>query len=426
LVISSQAFGLIHKYEFGFAGYFDLHALLSIIYFGSILFSLNKFGDLRQSNFLFPYIIIMAVGSYGILFPYFKNFSSLFYAMKEAKEYFNYLAYFSVFLFVREEKEIEWCWKFLMWFAVYFSALEIVGNVTGGSIFKYLEYRYRPEQSFFIKVYFPIFPIIVLSFFLVFYRLAFGKKKIGGVILFFLYSLGILFTFFRAYILSASAAIPVLLLAKRKFKAGFLSLVIIFAFVVASILFINTISGAGNFKRLFNSFIISGIDELYHYKGGALKGRDRATEGRMDLVKLRPWSGWGFLDKDSKVGKSIKTKVGPIGAGEIGFIDKGYLDVVAKFGILGAIIFYSSFLLVLVKLVYLNRFTHSFEFKVRLFSAIGLTLVLLCVQLTHASLTRQFGILPLSIVLALIDREYLLNRMSNQGNQSVHKEGRFR
>jgi hypothetical protein len=425
LFIASQAFGFIHAYEFGFAGYFDINALLAILYIGSILASLHRLGDFKKSEFLFVYVAIILIGIYGILLPYFNNFSSLFYAFKEAKEYFNYLAYFSVFLFVREQKEIDWCWRFIWCFAIYFSVLQILGNMTGGLIFNYLEYKFRPEQVVFVKVYLPIFPIIILSFFMVFYHLAFGDKKHREIFLFFLYSLGILFTFFRAYILSASATIPALLFLKKRIKAGIISILILFALLVTSILFISATSGGRSFTALFESFITSGITELYHYRGGSLRGRDKVTEGRMDLVRERPLSGWGFLDRDSKVGKRIRRKVGLTAYGEIGFIDKGYLDVVAKFGILVTLVFYGTFLLILLKLILMYKEAYNFDFKAKLFSATGLTIVLLCVQLTHASLTRQFGILPLSIVLALVDREYILNKESARVNPDAQERQKY-
>ena len=408
-LIASQAFGFFHEYSFGFSGYFDINSILVIIYITTILFSLKNWKQLGSSIFLKFFVGLFVLWLFGVLYPYFLNFSALFYSIKESKEYLNYLSFFSVYLFLNSESELSFAWYSIQFFAIYFCFLEILYIFLGPSTFSFIQYTWRPEQSAFIKVYIPVFTIIIIFFFYHFYNFILIKHSFYRFIALMIFGLGILFTFFRAYILSTLFSIPSLLFFIQKRIKSLYSIIIIIPVLFTSLLVISLHSTSINFLDVFDSFVGSGIRELYHYEGGSLQGRDAATQGRYELIKQRPYFGWGFLDKDSSMGKKIRKKVGYFsGAGEIGFVDKGYLDVIAKFGIVGSIIFYAIFICIFFKLIKFIRSSEDYFLSSILFAAAGLVFVFIGSQLTHANLTRQFGILPLSIILAIIDKHHYL------------------
>ena len=409
LLTASQVLGIVHEYDFGIAGYSDINSILVLLFIVAIVTSLNYFKDFEKTLFLKPFVIIMLLGFYGIIYPYSNGSSSLFYSVKASKEYLNYLAYFAVFLFIRNQKEIDLSWKFIVWLATYYTIIELAGNISHGYVLSILQYIYRPEEKIFTVVVLPIYTVIIVMFFVsIFKFLIIKKQRIFKIFSLVFYTLGVLLTFFRVYILGATASIYILLLFKGQITKAFTSLIVILFMLSAAVLSLFLYSGKLSYSKIFDEFVGSGVTELYHYEGGSLIGRDTVTEGRRKLIKQRPWFGFGFLDKKSELGIKIKHLVGEAGAGEIGFVDKGYLDVVAKFGLIGCIIFYGAFIIIILRHLRILTEIDSLDFQAKVFASAGLIFTFLMAQFTHADLTRQFGIVPLSIIVALIEREYKL------------------
>ena len=409
LLVASQALGLIHEYSFGVKGYFDINSIIVIISAFAVLASFQRVGDLRKSIFVKYFVPILLLWSYGIIYPWAAGYSSLFYSIKASKAYMNFFCFFAVFLFIRNEKQINLSWTFIGWLAVYYSIFEILGNLSYGYVFSFFQYTYRPEQTIFHKVYLPVYTVMLIFFFLALYHLLFKMKKTRKVFSLIIYTLGVFLTFFRAYILGLCFVIPFILVMKGDKKKAIFSTSILISLIAVSLLILLTLSsGSKGYGNLFHSFVSSGIEELYYYRGGSLVGRDAVARGRKIIVEKKLWTGWGFLDKDSNMGKKLRPFVGAAGAGELGFVDKGYLDVVSKFGIIGCVILYGTFVLVFFRLIGLLKAEKSLDFQAKVFACAGCVLIFLCVQLTHADLTRQYGILPLSIIMGLIDREYML------------------
>lgn len=412
LLIASQALGLIHEYTFGFKGYFDINSILFIIFIFVILISFEHARDLKRSLFARNIALVLLICVYALIYPWATGLSSLLYCIKAAKECAIYVCYFAVFLFIRTRRQVNMCWSFVSALAVYYSLLQFFGGLFHGYLFTFLQYTYRPEQMVFSKVYLPIFTIINVSFFNSLYRLLYRMKTLKNVFAVSIHGLGVLLTFFRAYILATIFTVPALLYFKGGSKKAAIAASTISATILLS-LFVLVSLTPKSYEEVFDSFIGSGITELYHYEGGSLRGRDVVAKGRSELVKEKLWTGWGFLAWDSEGGKKIRPRLGYIGrsvmgGAELGFVDKGYLDVTAKFGIIGCFLFYGSFLGALIKLIRILRLADDAVFAARVFACASLIVLFLCVQLTHAPLTRQFGIVPLSIAMALVDREYAL------------------
>jgi hypothetical protein len=125
-------------------------------------------------------------------------------------------------------------------------------------------------------------------------------------------------------------------------------------------------------------------------------------------VQQSPYLGFGFIDKDSEYGQRVQRLV----AGKtLGFLDKGNVDVVLKFGYVGAATLYGTVAALMVTLVALARRHGRTLLGVRALTVSAVLVVFLIVQPVHAPLTYSFGLLPLGLALGLLDREqWLINR----------------
>jgi hypothetical protein len=305
--------------------------------------------------------------------------------------------------------------------AVYLSVFELAGNVSRGYVFSLFQYTYRPEQSIFYKVYPPIYTVMVIAFFQAIYGLLFdSKRRIKAWVYLAVNGLGILLTFFRSYYLALCAAIPLVFALKGSLAKALKSTAVIGLVSAASVFAIFVISNKQwSLGDTFDSFVGSGLTELTRHTGGSLVGRDIVSQGRMAIAQERYWMGWGFIDKDSEIGRRLGRRLnrGFIGGTDIGMVDKGYLDVAMKFGVIGCVLLYGTTVLMGLRLVRLLRSVADVTFQARIFAAAALAFVLLIVQYVHADLTRQFGVLPLSIILGLIDREYTLRKRKERSAQ---------
>lgn len=409
LLIASQALGLIHEYEFGFKGLFDINSILTILYIFAITVSLRRFGDLRQSNvakYLLPVLFLYA---FGVLYPWIDGSSSLFYSIKASKEFLNYICFFAVFLFLRNENDINAGWKFFILLAIYYSVMEVAGCISNGYIFSFLQYKYRPEQGILTKVYFPIFSIMITSFLLLLYQSLFKKQNKASLILVIVLSIGVLLSFHRAYYLGLCFVVPMILVLNRELKKMLLAVSATVIVLLFSAFFISGLMSK-DISDVLDTYMLSPITELYYHKGGHLIGRDIVAKSRWKLASERKWFGYGFLDKESDLGKKLGLKLNKnwIGATELGMVDAGHLDVAIKFGRMGWILLYGSIFLLSIRFIVLMKRSSDLGLKAKLFACAGTLIVFLCVQKTHAPLMRQFGIVPMTIALALVDREYML------------------
>jgi hypothetical protein len=426
LLIASQLLGLIHEFDFGFAGYFDINAIIVILSGFAIGMSANRLREIRGSVLAKYFIPIVILWIYGTMGPYWRGHSSLFYSIKYSKQFLSYISYFAVFLFLRNQKQVDRSWKFIGWLAVYLSVFEIAGICTRGYVFSLFQYDYRPEPPIFYKVYPPVYTVMIIAFLQVLYELLFNKKRTGRAWVFYVVnSLGILFTFFRSYYLALCAAIPLVLAMKGSLGKAAKSAVLIGVVVGVSTLGIAGISSKNlGLGDAFDSFIGSGVRELVHHTGGSLVGRDIVSQGRMAIAHERYWMGWGFIDKDSEMGRRMGRRLGrglglgAVGGVDTGMIDKGYLDVEMKFGMIGLVVLYGTMSFLGLRLVRLLRSVDDIKFQARIFAAAAFVFILIIVQYVHASLTYQFAVLPLSIILGLIDRESMLLRKRTKSSEA--------
>lgn len=406
LLPASQMLGVVDPMAIAVKGIFDIHLYIVIFTLGLMFLSVDKLGDLRQAAFIHPFLILALLWAYGVVFPVATGNSSLFFSLKASKEFMSVFSYFGVFLFLRTEKDVEWGWRCLLLLGLYYSGLEILCQVLGETLLRHLSFDYRREAQWFWKVYVSFWPVMVIAFLHFFFAMTQSVRR--SHIALALSICGILLTFFRSYLLGILAAIPLcLLLARQRLGKIASKAALLGGMTVVAIAVVATLIGGDvdAMERMFDQFISSGINELQTQKGGALEGREAFAKERRRILGDSPYFGYGFIDKESKAGIVFQRQ---IKGDMLGFIDKGDLDVALKFGYLGQIVLYGTFLYLSINLIRLARPKLPSMFSVRCLSVATTVIVFLVVQPVHAPLSYSFGLLPFGIAMGLIDRERLL------------------
>lgn len=406
LLPASQLLGFLDPMAIAVKGAFDVHLLILVMTMGLVLISLHKLTDLRSATFLLPFLILLLMWAYGVLLPVFTNNSSLFYSLKASKEFMTAFTYFGVFLFIRTERDVQWGWRFLLWLGLYYSGIEILSQALGETLLTHMTFDYRREGPWLWKVYLSFWPVILIAFLHCFFELSQQTRR--SHISLIIGSCGLLLTFFRSYLLGSIGAIPLcLVLARQQLSKIATKAILLGGLITITILSLTfVISGTlDSVGGMFDRFISSGITEIQTQKGGALEGREVFARERREILNGSPYGGYGFIDKDSKAGIQFQKQI----MGDmLGFIDKGDLDVALKFGTLGQVLLYGTFIYFSWILIRLARQNIHPSLTVRCLTLATTVIVFLVVQPVHAPLTYSFGLLPFGIALGLIDRERVL------------------
>lgn len=406
LLPASQLFGLLDPLSFIAKGVFDYHALFLIVIVAGVVMSLSRLPELQGGLFTAPVLVFMGLWVYGVLYPVFQNYSTLFYSLKASKEFLMLAVYFGVFLVLRTQTHVDQAWRFIYILAMFYSILEIVAQPLGGTILQFFTYDYRPESGYFWKVFLPFWPVILLAFMTAFFELALGVARPMTSLT--LTALGLLLTFFRSYLLASFAAIPIVLLLSGQGLLRTAGKGMVFTGVLgATLLTVAVLVGGGEgMKQLADDFVLSGVTEAVTDSGGSLQGRERYAKDRIEIFEQSPYLGYGFIDKESDLGRAFRARM--TYGDTMGFVDKGDLDLKLKFGYLGTAVIYLLVLFIVMRLVRLSRGDWPPVFKARCLSVAAVLLVYLIVQPVHAALSSSFALLPLAIVLGLVEREYYL------------------
>jgi hypothetical protein len=353
------------------------------------------------------------------MYPILMDYSSTFYAIKASKEFLMIFIYFSVLLFIRSRKDIEIAWNVIILLGLYYSFIELISQILGPSLLSHMSYTYRPESVFW-KIYPPFFSVILIALFYSFYKSIISNKskylQLG------LSSIGLLLTFYRSYLLASVFSVPVIMFLSRM---GIIKTIskgaIVILFVLLSLITITLTSetGQNSLYKLADELILSGLDEIESGEGGSFAGREVYAEGRREILERSPILGFGFIDKDSSLGKELRKHI--VGD-QLGFIDKGDIDVALKFGVVGRILLYGVAVYLIYILVSLVRKNLSKSLNIKALTCATSILVFLLVQPVHAALTYSFSLLPLGIMLGLIERERLnlINSENNHDNSFTH------
>ena len=409
LLPASEFFGFVDPMKIAVKGAFDVHALIALIIIAAILVSSHKINNLIKSQFFLPISMFFLFWLYGVLCPWISGDSSLFYSLKASKEFLSIFAFVAVLLFTKTKKDVDLGWKYLVGLGIYYSILEILGQVIGPFLKANMTYHMRGEDVFFWKIYAPFWPVILIALYKPYYEYAQDVSrpfvKLG------LSAIGLLLTFFRSYLLAAFVALPSILLicgngiSKTFIRTTLFAFTICFCLVVLAFMSFTIGNDFASINKITDKFVFSAVKEITTNTGGSLRGREKVAESRERLLEKRPYFGYGFIDKDSKFGRSSRRVI--IGD-NLGFIDMGLLDISIKFGNVGFIIMVLNVLYVIAILVRMNKRYEDKKFKARCMALAAVSMTYLFVLPVHAPFTYSYGLLPLGISLGLIERERII------------------
>jgi len=416
ILICSSFLGFVDPLAFTAKGLFDIHLIFLILIFITIITSGSKIKEISNLKLKMPIYVLVTLLCYGILIPVIREHSSIFYAFKSSKEFMMILWYFSAFLYIRDEKNIDIAWKYLIAIGIYYTILESIAQIASPALSNIITYGFRKEFFVFWKIYPPFWPFILILLFVSLYQVVFKIKN--AYLLLFIGAIGLFFTFFRSYFLASIAVIPLVLVLQGRGSLKYLQKAIISGIVIITGILTLTLTLGDNkvLTELTDKFITSGITEISDQSGGALAGRDAYAEGLYLLRDSMPLTGYGFIDKDSSFGLEARKKlIGDL----VGFIDKGTLDVTIKFGYIGGVILYGCFIYIAILLIRISKEDISSSLKARTLTAASITIVYLIVQPVHAPLTNSFALLPYMLALGLIERQYFIEKNLNKGKNKT-------
>ena len=406
LLPASQVFGLVRQADIVERGIVDVHLILALAIAGLIVASFGRVPELAKARFLIPALIWIGFWAYGVVYPLRHGGSTLFYAVKASKEFLTVFSYFAVALFLRTERDVQWGWRFLLGLGLYYSVIEMAAQVLGEGFLRRLTFDYQPEGVRFWKVFVLFWPVILIAFFHAFFELVLRVNRSYLSLL--ASGFGLLLTFFRSYLLGAAGAILVVLVMARRNVNSIASGALFFGFVLGTAVVLMALVGGGKVTSpggALDHFVLSGIRELQTQKGGSIEGREVFAQARREILQRNPYTGYGFVDKESKLGRRFQEHmVGDM----LGFIDKGDVDTALKFGIPGRALLYAVYAYLAWTLIQLARQRLRPMLDVRCLAVAATVIVYLVVQPFHAPLTYSFGLLPLGIALGLIERERAL------------------
>lgn len=403
LLPASEFLGFVDPMKIAIKGVFDIHALLGLIILTAITVSIFKFNLLLDAKLKVPIFVFFTLWCYGVVYPWQMGHSSLFYSLKASKEFFTIFSFVAVLLFVKTESEIDLAWKYLVGFGVYYSIVEVAGQLTGPGLQEIMSYLMRREDKFLTKIYLPFWPLILIALFYYFYETSQNIEK--RYLRMFICFIGLLLTFFRSYFIASLVVVPLLLILTGQgvFKTVQRATASLMVLCVSLILFSFTFgSGLETLDRVADKYLVSPILEVATHSGGSLLGRERVTESKRKLLMENAAFGYGFIDKESALGRKLLYKVG---GHNLGFIDKGTIDVPIKFGYIG----FGILLLVVASMIMsLLRMAQSYDNKVfyaRCMTMATILVVSIAVLPVHAPFTYSYSLLPFGIALGLIEKQ---------------------
>lgn len=398
LVPASQVFGLAN-FKWGMA-------LILVMIVAGVAMSLSRLPDLQGALFVGPMCAFIGVWLYGVLYPFYQNYSGLFLSLKASIDFMTLFVYFGVFLVLRTRAHVELAWRFVFLMALFYSFFEIAALPFGATLREYFHYPIFHESKYLWHVILPFWPLILLAFMVAFFELALGVSR--PVLRLWVLGIGLLLTFFRSYLLASMVAIPtVLLLAGQGILRTVGKGMLLIGLLAAMLFGVTMLLGSGeDFKKISDDFVTSGVTEIMKDSGASLGARAQYVEGRQKIFEESPYLGYGFIAKESNLGQMLRTRI--TYGDSLGFVDKGDLDLKLKFGYVGTTIIILTVVFMAIRLIRLSRGDWPPGFRARCLSVAVLLVVFLMVQPVHAPLTNSLGLLPLGIALGLLEREYYL------------------
>jgi len=381
LIVSTQFFGFVDHQTIEIEGLFNVMLFLNItMVISSIVLVILGRRSLKGARWFL--IGVTAVFIFGTVNPVLNGHSGVFHAVTDGKDITTYalLAYLLVNRRAFRYKNVERIFRIL---GVVLACILVYGRIAQHPLPAYdLLNENFPQQG--IRVSHEMY--IYLGFLLTMARGLQTRFSQADLIILVIMFAGLAAQGHRSILLGAIGTVGLLaiytgrLRVQMKLYAGAaLCGMLGFAFV-----------GLEGIREL----LILPVQEILQ-QGGAIEARFRLNAIRWSYFVDRPWFGYGFIDNKSPLGQELVAKANSPHAQLLGTIDAGYIDLLTRFGIVGAVVILSAYLPFIRQALSDRSKYVVVMFGFYLFS-------LYVVSITWSPLTYEFGIVTISFVMFLI------------------------
>jgi hypothetical protein len=302
----------------GFAlGFFSIN-------FITLMITLSKKNKTKKSfrHLIFKYVFVFLM-IFGIFYPILQGNSSLLSSLVASKEFWT----FSFFIYISgnsKKLNIDRILKVIMFLGIYLSLIFIIYQIINIAPPYYVENKINIGE--YLRTYYPTYIslAIFISVYFNYKNSHFLNHYVTILILFFGIFLSGYFALFIGTLISYVLLIVISDYKQSLFYLLFkLSLSIIFIFL---------------FMVTYNKNIENFNKKIYLEANNSVISRNNYNEFRWDAFDKQPLLGYGFLKK-YKQSKRFSVKSDNVYNESLGFIDSGYLDLLIKFGYIGALIY---------------------------------------------------------------------------------------
>lgn len=395
-------FGFANFYEdrlFVFANTFDIFIVALNALFLFFLSSSSKF---RHSAFRKPlkYItIIYCVVLLTFISMPFRGQISLIDAIRVGRHYLILPLSILIYYDVKLNSNFSYYLKIIK-FIAFFSALQIMINVVSpeiiNSVFSNIGRAVQKAQGDYHRNLLisksMIFPHILTIYY--YYKILTGKLKANNFI-----GLAFLLTAsslqgYRVYLI---VLVLVLILVTVKYGEVYRKvfkwlLVLLIAIPIVVILdkyFVN--------NQILGKFY-SAYEEVVTGSGSYQTRLDRVNVKQVLLIYENPLFGLGFIYHDSPYGRSLGLRSDGADAHIYGLysVDAGYITLLMQFGFVGVLI-----ILLCLFGLFISLYKNVYHNPKVFVTCMGIIVILILSIYTHGAFTREFGLLPFSMMLGL-------------------------
>lgn len=243
-----------------------------------------------------------------------------------------------------------------------------------------------------------IFPHILSIYY--YFKIITEKYKSSNLFLFFLLLIASTLQGFRVYFLILVLVLVIITVVFGQIHRKFFRWVLIFLFIIPTTIYVDS--------HFFNNQILGKFYTAYDeikYGTGTYQGRlDRVTIRQIPMLLEKPVFGWGFIYHGSEYGKILNIPSSEEGNQKkygLYSVDSGYITILMQYGFIGVFLILFWYFKMFVSL-YKNKSSNP---PVHI-TSIGIIILLVLSLYTHGAFYREFGLVPLTIMIGLTGNIY--------------------
>lgn len=331
----TRCFGLLPWLELREQG-LDITTALDVALVGHVLVALFA-GRRPDFGVVKPLLaVVVVIWVIGILLPTLNGYTTLDLAVLEGREFFAF-ALLPFMILHQDRLPLQFVYKTILVFASVLALIVLLQWSTGFVMPGYFALSgFQFDFTSGTRVRSPL--IITIAIFLIVARSTAESPTMVEISVLVLCLLSLLFVEQRVHLISILPMLAMAFLIGRNFSLRFM--------------IIPPLLAGGLIVALFLDFVFLEARLIVPFlelagQSGAIDARISINEIRWEFFAESPWLGYGFIDEKSRLGLYVASIASYVSSRSLGYGDAGYVDVLLRFGILGAGAFLSAILYVL-------------------------------------------------------------------------------